>query len=145
MVRLSEHRFQAIFDVASPITISSDDPEYFLRPITVKESNCSRVSSLLSLVCLLAVFAFISTVSSTSAFAQNAPAAAAPAKPAKLESKEEKERSEREKREELSRKLERRREELNSIPVSNLDGSSTRTVKTEAASGSKETKAKEKK
>lgn len=101
---------------------------------------------LLSTVCLLAAFLFVSDI-----FAQNVQSAPA-AKPAKPESKstetksEREEKSERAKRDELSKKLERRREELNALPVNNVSGSSTRTVKTQdAAPASTETKTKVKK
>lgn len=92
---------------------------------------------LLSAVCLLAAFLFISAASSPIS-AQNAQSA--PAKPAKPESKPERDdKSEREKRDELSKKLERRREELNAIPVNNIAPS--RSVKTQdAAPASTETK-----
>jgi hypothetical protein len=64
---------------------------------------------------------------------QSAPAA----KPVKTESKADRdEKSEREKRDELSKKLERRREKLNSIPVNNLNGSSRPAKNQEAAPAS---------
>lgn len=94
----------------------------------------------MSSVCLLAALLFISGVSS-SAVAQNG--TTVPAKPAKTEAKPERdEKTEREKRDELTKKLERRREELNAIPVNNI-APSKRTQ--EPVPASTEAKPKEKK
>ncbi len=109
-------------------------------------------------MCFLAAFLFISAVFSP-IMAQNTQSAPA-AKPVRSESKTEREeklerdeKSEREKRDELSKKLERRREKLNSIPATNLNGSSRPAKNQEAAPASApgsapastDTKAKEKK
>lgn len=104
-------------------------------------------------MCLLAAISFLE-VSASSAQSSQQPGstapAATPAKPAKLDTREERserERSEREKREELGKKLERRRNELNSVPTNNLMPSNSRSVKSEDVdrSNSTDNKSKEKK
>ena len=104
-------------------------------------------------MCLLAAISFLDVSIGN---AQSAPQpgsatpAAAPAKPAKLDTRverEERERSEREKREELGKKLERRRNELNSVPSNNLMPNNSRPVRSEDADrkNSEDSKPKEKK